>query len=113
MKVVLNYGLAESKTEPSLVKDLSGMRSDWIVKYYLDYRRDKSDEDFEFCKDWFDEYDSEICLVRKNNKLGITSGGWDGPDKIIASGGIRTFKDFELRKKQAQVMADALNKANL
>ncbi len=85
-------------------------KSQWIVKADLEYRREKGEEDYKELKDDFNEYGYEISLIRKTNKFGQKSYGWDGTDKIIVSGGLGSFNDFKERKIQAKVMADALNK---
>ena len=53
----------------------------------------------------------EISIIRKNNEFGRRSYGWPGPNKIIVSDGVSSIQEYNLRKKQAQIMADALNKA--
>lgn len=88
-------------------------KSEWIVRSTCDYRRDKDDEGYAKLKNDFREYEFEIALIRKNNKLGKRSFGWAGVDKIIVSDGLESFQEFEERKRQINIMANALNKHKL
>lgn len=95
------------------------IKAKWIVeskyttkkeaeKYYASVGEDSEDYDIP-------NFGSvEISVVRKNNKHGIESYGWEGLNKIIL------FKDDDYTKKEmkwcehvAKVICDALNKEGL
>lgn len=95
------------------------MKAKWIVeskyttkkeakKYYASIGEDSEDYDIP------NFGDVEISVIRKYNKRGIESYGWNGLNKIILFGdNDYTKKEMKWCEQVAKTICDALNKEKL
>ena len=103
-----------------MIKKIKAKSSDnrlWVVSNKYTTRKEMEEyygKDSGYNIEDFQEI--EISIIRKNNKLGKESYGWNGFDKIILFDhciGSPSKEEMNWCKKVSEIVADALNSAKL